>query len=85
MAVSGDVYDTASLAALIQGHDAVISAFNPGWKNPRLFEDQVRGTSSIIAALKRAGVKRVLWVGGAGGQQIAPGVRVVDGPAFLSG
>ena len=80
--VSGDVYDTASLAALIQGHDAVISAFNPGWKNPRLFEDQVRGTSSIIAALKRAGIKRVLWVGGAGGQEVAPGVRVVDGPDF---
>ena len=82
VAVSGDVYDAASLAALIQGHDAVISAFNPGWKNPHLFEDQVRGTSSIIAALKRAGIKRVLWVGGAGGQEVAPGVRVIDGPDF---
>ena len=80
--VSGAVYDTASLAALIQGHDAVISAFNPGWKNPHLFEDQVRGTSSIIAAIKRAGIKRVLWVGGAGGQEVAPGVRVVDGADF---
>ena len=80
--VSGDVYDSASLAALIQGHDAVISAFNPGWKNLHLFEDQVRGTSSIIAALKTAGIKRVLWVGGAGGQEVAPGVRVVDGPDF---
>jgi len=80
--VSGDVYDAASLAALIQGHDVVISAFNPGWKNPHLFEDQVRGTSSIIAALKTAGIKRVLWVGGAGGQEVAPGMRVVDHPDF---
>jgi hypothetical protein len=60
VALSGNVYDAASLAALIQGHDAVISAFNPGWKNPHLFEDQVRGTSSIIAALTTAGIKRVL-------------------------
>lgn len=82
VAVSGDVNDTAALAGLIQEHDAVISAFNPGWKNPHLFEDQVRGTSSIIAALKRAGVTRVLWVGGAGGQEVAPGMRVVDGPDF---
>jgi uncharacterized protein len=80
--VAGDVYDTASLAALIHGHDAVISAFNPGWKNPHLFEDQVRGTASIIAAMKKAGIKRVLWVGGAGGQEVAPGVRVVDGAGF---
>jgi len=29
----GDVYDTASLAKLIEGNDALISAFNPGWKN----------------------------------------------------
>ena len=28
--VSGDVYDAASLGALIHGHDALISAFNPG-------------------------------------------------------
>jgi uncharacterized protein len=82
VALSGDVYEPAGLATLIRGHDAVISAFNPGWKNPRLFEDQVRGTSAIIAALKTAGVKRVLWVGGAGGQEVAPGVRVVDGPNF---
>ena len=63
----GDVYDTASLAALIRGNDAVISAFNPGWKDPNLYDDQVRGTTSIIAAIKDAGIKRVLWVGGAGG------------------
>src|SRR5207253_7939548 len=73
-----DVYDTARLAQLLTGQDAVISAFNPGWKNPNLYDDQVRGTASIIAAIKRAGVKRVLWVGGAGGLEVKPGVRVVD-------
>jgi putative NADH-flavin reductase len=45
-AKAGDVYDTASLATLIRGNEATISAFNPGWKNPNLYDDQVRGTAS---------------------------------------
>lgn len=80
--VAGDVYDSARLADLIRGHEAVISAFNPGWKDPALYDDQLRGTASIIAAVKRAGLRRVLWVGGAGGLQVAPGVRVVDRPGM---
>lgn len=76
----GDVYDAALLANLIQGQDAVISAFNPGWKDPNLYDDQVRGTASIIAAIKKAGIKRVLWVGGAGGLEVKSGVRVIDSP-----
>jgi len=79
-AKAGDVCDTSSLATLIQENDAIISAFNPGWKNPNLYDDQVRGTASIIAAIKKAGIKRVLWVGGAGGLEVKPGVRVVDSP-----
>jgi putative NADH-flavin reductase len=76
----GDVYDAALLANLIQGQDAVISAFNPGWKDLNLYDDQVRGTASIIAAIKKAGIKRVLWVGGAGGLEVKSGVRVIDSP-----
>ena len=53
-AKAGDVYDTTSLATLIRGNDAIISAFNPGWKNPNLYDDQVRGTASVIAAIKKA-------------------------------
>jgi putative NADH-flavin reductase len=83
-AKAGDVYDSTSLARLIQGNDAIISAFNPGWKNPNLYDDQVRGTASIIAAIKKARIKRVLWVGGAGGLEVRPGVRVVDSPDLPS-
>jgi len=32
VAKSCDIFETAQLAALLRGHDAVISAFNPGWK-----------------------------------------------------
>ena len=80
IATAGDVYDSSSLSTLFESRAAVISAFNPGWKNPNLYEDQVRGTASIIAAIKKAGIKRVLWVGGAGGLEVKPGVRVVDNP-----
>ena len=80
--VAGDVYDAATLVPTLEGHDALISAFNPGWKDPNLYDNQVRGTKSIIQAIKRAGIRRVLWVGGAGGLEVSPGVRVVDDPNF---
>lgn len=77
-----DVYDSLALAAVMVGHDALISAFNPGWKDPNLYADQVRGTTSILNAAKSAAIKRVLWVGGAGGLEVKPGVRVIDAPDF---
>ena len=57
---------------MLRGQEAVISAFNPGWKNPRLYEDQIKGTASILAAITKAGLRRVLWVGGAGGLEVGP-------------
>lgn len=82
VAMEADIHDADRLATLIRGHDALISAFNPGWKNPNLYQEQVSGTASIIDALKKGGVTRVLWVGGAGGLEVKPGVRVVDDPKF---
>jgi putative NADH-flavin reductase len=76
--VSGEV--AAYSDARIRGNEAIISAFNPGWKNPNLYDDQVRGTASFIAAIKKAGIKRVLWVSGAGGLEAKPGVRVIGSP-----
>ena len=85
-AKAGDVYDSGALASLIADHDALISAFNPGWTpgtaKPEMYDEQVRGTKSIIAAVKKAGIKRVLWVGGAGGLEVAPGVQAIDTPDF---
>src|SRR5258708_39529463 len=76
--VSGEV--AAYSDARIRGNEAIISAFNPGWKNPNLYDDQVRGTASFIAAIKKTGIKRVLWVSGAGGMEPRPGVRVIGSP-----
>lgn len=72
----GDATKPAELAALVAGHDAVISAFNPGK------DEGGTGTRSIIDAVKRSGVKRLLVVGGAGTLEVAPGKRLIEQPDF---
>ena len=71
-AVKGDVFDKDGLAALIKGHDGVISSVH--------FTDSDPDT--LIAAVRTAGVKRYLIVGGAGSLEVAPGKRLVDTPEF---
>jgi putative NADH-flavin reductase len=78
----GDVYNEDEMARLVTGYDAVISAFNPGWSNPDIYSQQVKGTRSIINSVKKAGVKRLLFVGGAGSLEVKPGVQSVDLPGF---
>jgi putative NADH-flavin reductase len=68
----GDINDEAGLAQLLGGHDAVISAVKFQSANPQ----------SLIGAAKKAGVKRLLVVGGAGSLQVSPGVQLVDTPDF---
>ena len=80
--VKGDVYNFDEVGRLVAGHGAVISAFNPGWTNPDIYKQQIKGTEAIIKGVKQAGVKRVLWVGGAGGLEVKPGVQSVDTPGF---
>jgi len=77
-----DVLDAAQVAAAVAGHDAVLSAYNPGWKNPDLYAEFLRGTRAIVDGVKRSGVKRLLLVGGAGSLYAAPGVQLVDTPQF---
>jgi len=82
VAVKGDVFDTEKLAAQFKGHDAVISAYNPGWTNPEIYTEFLQGSKSIQAAAKSAGVKRYITVGGAGSLEIAPGLQLIDTPNF---
>ncbi len=77
--VQGDVLDTASVAETVKGADAVISAYNAP---PEASSKVVDATRSLIAGLKKAGVKRLIEVGGAGSLFVAPNVRVVDAPDF---
>ena len=78
----GDVYTADDVACLVAGHDAVISAFNPGWGNPDIYNLQVKGAQAIIDGVKRAGVKRLLFVGGAGSLEVKPGIQALDLPDF---
>lgn len=79
--VTADVLDTEKLAAAISGADAVVSAFNAGWTNPNLYNDTITGAEAIQAAVKASGVKRYIFIGGAGTLQI-DGHQLVDGPQF---
>ncbi|BFU94388.1 MAG: conserved protein of unknown function [Nitrospira sp.] len=81
-AEKGDVYNENEVARLVAGQDAVISAFNPGWTNPDIYDLQIKGTKAIIAGVKKAGIKRLLFVGGAGSLEVKPGVQSVDLPEF---
>lgn len=78
----GDVYNENEMARLVTGQDAVISAFNPGWTNPDIYNLHIKGIKAIIAAVKKAGIKRLLFVGGAGSLEVKPGVQSVDLPEF---
>jgi putative NADH-flavin reductase len=81
-AKKGDVFDVDGLAGLLAGHDAVISAFSADKDAPDVYKSMVDGAKSIIAATKKAGVKRLLVVGGAGSLEIAPGQQVIEQPGF---
>lgn len=78
-----DVYDSDAVVAAVRGHDAVVSAFNPGWTDPELYARFMKGHEAIVRGVERAGVKRLLVVGGAGSLFVAPGVQLVDTPAFV--
>ncbi|ODP31117.1 NAD(P)-dependent oxidoreductase [Pandoraea sp. ISTKB] len=70
--VKGDAADPSSLAPLLAGHDAVISAGR--------FVSM--DAAKLIDAVKRAGVPRLLVVGGAGSLEIAQGKALIDTPEF---
>src|ERR1700733_2135802 len=55
-AASVDIYDEAALAKIISGNEAVISAFNPGWADVDIYNNTLKGTHSILNAVKKAGV-----------------------------
>ncbi|MBO9640356.1 MAG: NAD(P)-dependent oxidoreductase [Siphonobacter aquaeclarae] len=79
---AGDVQNTEEVKTLVAGHDAVVSAYNPGWANPNIYEDFLKGSDAILEGTKAAGVNRLLVVGGAGSLEIQPGVQLVDTDSF---
>lgn len=79
---AADVYDPAQVASAVAGQDVVLSAFNPGWAEPDIQDLHVKGSRAIVEGVKRAGVERLIVIGGAGSLFVAPGVQLVDTPQF---
>jgi putative NADH-flavin reductase len=79
-----DATRAAAVADAVRGHDAVVSAFNPGWDVEGLYDKFMAGSAASVAGVERSGVVRLLVVGGAGSLFVAPGVQMVDTPEFAS-
>ncbi|CAL1517369.1 NAD(P)-dependent oxidoreductase [Chitinophaga sp. MM2321] len=73
----GDVSSEAAVATLVAGNEAVISSFNSYDS-----ATYVNVIHAIINGTKKAGIKRLLVVTGAGSLEVAPGVQVLDTPDF---
>jgi putative NADH-flavin reductase len=81
-AVKVDAGDAASIAAAVQGHDAVVTAVAPPRDGSDAKEPMLEYTRGILAGVRSAGVRRLVLVGGASSLEAAPGVRLFDTPGF---
>lgn len=73
----GDVTNEAEIAPLLAGNEAVITSYNAHDAATYL-----KAIHAIINATKKAGIKRLIAVSGAGSLEIAPGVQLLDTPEF---
>ena len=86
--LNADIANADDVAKIVAGHDAVISAYSPGLRNYSA-EDAAalieKAHQSLFAAVKQAGVKRLIIVGGVGSLEASPGVDVVDSDFYPAG
>ncbi len=73
-----DVSTADSVAEICALAEVVISAYNPGWNNPNIYEDTLRVYPEILRGVKKSGADRLLIVGGGGSLFVSPGVRLMD-------
>ena len=76
--IQGDVMSEDTVANLVKGLDIVISAYNPGWTNRNIANDTTNAYKAILNGVKKAGVSRLLIVGGAGSLYVSPERRIMD-------
>ncbi|MFC5740766.1 NAD(P)-dependent oxidoreductase [Dyella tabacisoli] len=78
--VTGDVAKPDSWLDAVRGTDAVVASLSARRDGDL---SSVPGNAGILLDnLPKAGVKRLLWVGGAGSLETAPGVKVIDDAHF---
>lgn len=81
-AIKGDAADADTVARAAAGHDAVVLSVSPprDGSAPAPALQAIR--RAVLEGLAKAGVRRLVIVGGAGSLEVAPGVRLVDTPDF---
>lgn len=78
--VTGDVAQPASWRDALHGADAVVASLSA--RRDGNHGSVPASARLLLDTLPKAGVKRLLWVGGAGSLETAPGVKVIDDPDF---
>ena len=82
--VRDDLSSAGRIAEIIAGADAVVSAFGPAKQDERFFSDVsytdqlAHVTERAIAAVREAGVPRLVMAGGCGSLWYSPGVTVIE-------
>ena len=79
--IEGDIFDEERLSKAIEGNDIVISAFGPKHGEEKSLVD---ATKSLINSVKKAGVPRLLSMGGAGSLLVEGGIKLVETKDFPS-
>lgn len=82
VSVKIDINDIDNLVADLKGADVVVSAFNPGWTNPNIYNEYLTGAKNIQEAVKKAEVKRFIVIGGAGSLLLDDNTMVLDSEGF---
>ena len=81
-AVAADV-NAPDFAKKLEGFDAVVSAFHPGWTTQDIGPNYAKGGDAIVEAARKAKVSYLLIVGGAGCLLVdAKGTRLYETKGF---
>lgn len=78
--VTGDITKPDTWLDAVRGADAVVVSISARRDGSNDAIPTIAAT--VLDNLPKAGVKRLVWVGGAGSLETAPGVLVIDDPNF---
>jgi uncharacterized protein len=80
LTMKGDATDERQIERAVSGADAVVSAIGPPHGgDPLILSAAAR---ALLSGLRKAGVPRLVVVGGAGSLEVRPGVQLLDTPEF---
>jgi hypothetical protein len=76
----GDVAQPSTWLEAIRGSDAMVASLSA--RRDGNVDAVPANASLLLDNLPKAGVMRLLWVGGAASLEVSPGVRLIDDPQF---